>query len=636
MSAAELAEALSRLAAAEALAAAANARAEGERARADDERARADGEHARAEAHAKELFFVYMRSISSSSSSDTSSKADTARRGAPEPEPAGEGDGLDGAFPAADEAAVRSAWDAFRARHAASWRPPPAAARLRENRHVHPTVGCLLDAIVPRGALRVWHDKPAPDDVRRAHVRPDFTLTHVRDAAPTTVGASLIVEVKKPGGIGDAAYQACAYARRRVFKLCCEADARGEPLDGIFAFGVATDGARVVIARVASGAPPPGASFVGAVPCPVRQGAPLALLGDWDFRARPAFHDADAGVPAGFRALWRLCAAPRALGGAAEPLAALRVTLHGDAAPGGAREVTLSLGERLGCGGTSDVYVYSCDAGRAGAAAGGGALAGVAKVSRVATREVAAEFGVERDALAALAAAAGEGLVPTVVAFGVRVPDAARARAGDAEGAAPWPVLLLRPRGEALDAWVAARVAGAADSAAARLAAADDVMRRVLDALAAAHAAGWVHCDVRPANVVVVRGRAMLIDWGLAARSGAPLSPRSVPAFSDARLFDGTACAAEPRVDALGALFTWFAVAFGCGCAAPWLAGADPRFGDAGVLTARGDWLDARVQLAEGHASAERAARAARAVADIESGRAANALAAARGAVDGP
>ena len=136
----------------------------------------------------------------------------------------------------------------------------------------------------------------------------------------------------------------------------------------------------------------------------------------------------------------------------------------------------------------------------------------------------------------------------------------------------------------------------------------------------------------------------MLIDWGLAARTGARLDPRSVPAFSDARLYSGEACAAEPRVDALGALFTWFAIAFGSGCAAPWLAGADRS--DAGALAARRDWLDAREQLpaarsdwldareqpVEGHA---RAARAARAVAEIESGRAADALAAARRAVDG-
>jgi len=537
---------------------------EEEKARGDAERTRADAADARAEAAAKENFFTAMRSISSSASADTTSRTDTARRGAPEAEFEEGGDVLRGAAPDVDEGAVRAAWAVFLARHAASWRPPPAAAKLKENRHVHPTVGWLLDAVVPRGALRVWHDEPAPDDVKRAHVRPDFTVTLARDAAPSTIGAVLFVEVKKPRDIVNAAYQACAYARRRVFKLCCEADARGEPLDGIFSLCAATDGEFVVLARVASGAPPRGESFSGAVPCPTRQSEPLPLLGGWDFRSPPAFA---AEPPDGFRALWRLCSSPAALGGGS-PLEALRVALS--SAAGGAPESTLTLGERLGCGGTSDVY--DC---------GGGC---VAKVSRVATRQVAAEFAAERDALDALGDAAAAGLVPACVDFGARVPDGARARAGDAAGASPWPVLVLRPRGVPLAQWVAARVAeaaraageggaaaAAAAAAAARLACADAVVRRLLDALAAAGRAGLVHCDVRPSNVVVAEGGAALVDWGISRAAGARLKGCGVAAFADARVFQsGAGVAAAPAVDALAALFTWLAVAFGDGCAAPW------------------------------------------------------------------
>jgi hypothetical protein len=150
----------------------------------------------------------------------------------------------------------------------------------------------VLDAVVPRGALRVWHDKPAPDDVKRAHVRPDFLLTDDRDAAASAVGALLVVEVKLPGDLNAAERQTRAYLRRRVYKLCCEADARGEPFDGVFALGVATDGRYAVFIRVASGGPPAGTPFRELMPhpkpCTVRQTRPLALFGVWDFRSAPA------------------------------------------------------------------------------------------------------------------------------------------------------------------------------------------------------------------------------------------------------------------------------------------------------------------------------------------------------------
>lgn len=258
-----------------------------------------------------------------------------------------------------------------------------------------------------------------------------------------------------------------------------------------------------------------------------------------------------------------------------------------------------------------------------------------------ATAVVAQDFDTERSALNELRGAAAIGLVPELIASGKRLraksaglPAAKGAGLAVAAAAAPWPVLLLRPRGEALDVWVAACTAGAADAAAVRFAAADDMTRRVLDALSAAHAVGWLHCDVRPANIVIVDDCAMLIDWGISARAGARVAPRSVAAYADARLFAGAAVKATPRVDALGALFSWFAVAFGCGCVAPWLSAATVSAGDAAVIAARRSWL---ARCADGRAGdsayAARASRAARAVADIEAG-CADALAVARSAVD--
>ena len=458
--------------------------------------ARADAERARAAAAEKETFFANMRAVSSSSAADTSSRADESRRGAPLPSVDAEGGGGGGGddfftecgFPEAEEAAaVAAAWAAFRAQHEQLWAPPAADAPFRENAHMHPSIGWVWRAAAHGRGLRVWGDAPAPDDVPRAHVRPDFALTGVRDAAPSTIGALLLSEVKRPGRLDAAAYQLRAYLRRRVYKLCAEADARGEALDGIVAFGAATDGASVVVARMASGAPAPGASFARAVPCPVRQSQPLRLFGAWDFAASPPPFWADAAPPAGFRALWRLCAAPQLLGGAAA-LESLRVALrfeHGDGAGDASSmiEALLKFDERLGSGGTSDVYAVCgggaiasggpCEGAAAATAAAAAAAAAAAvggdhvlKVSRVATADVVAEFDAERRVLCALHGdAAAAGRVPVCVAHGVRLREASHSLAGVAEGAAPWPVLLLHPRGQPLVAWVAARVAAAAQRA---------------------------------------------------------------------------------------------------------------------------------------------------------------------------
>ena len=597
---------------------------------------------------AKDLFFANMRSMASSSAADTTSPADEARRGAPPPivdmgaagggGGGGGGDGGDGGgvdlltahdFPD-DEAAVGIAWDSFRARHQVEWQPPAAGARFSENRHIHPSIrlAWLAAMSAAPGRLRVWHDEqPAPDDVKRAHVRPDFTLTVARDSAPSIIGALLLCEVKRPGDLDAAAYQLRAYLRRRVFKLSSEADARGEALNDIAAFGAATDGAEVVVARVASGAPAPGGSYARAVPCPARQMRPLPLFGAWDFIASPPPFWADAAPPAGFRALWRLCAAPQLLGGGAaleSLLAAMQFEPGGDGAGGEATsaELRLTLDERLGSGGTSDVYAVGgatairASAGTATAAAAVAAIANgsiVLKAARVATAYVVSEFEMERSVLRALRGVeAAAGRVPVCVARGVRLREASHSLAGAAEDAAPWPVLLLHPRGKPLVGWVdacvnvAVRGAGggggnggnggtasaavAAAAATARHACADTVVRSIFGALSAAHTKGFVHCDVRPGNIVVAEGDAVyLVDWGLACRVGKHIKRCGVAAFADVRVFTVGGVAASPALDILCALHTWLAIACGDAGMPPWArAGASEEDN----FIARWNWLE--------------------------------------------
>jgi hypothetical protein len=302
--------------------------------------------------------------------------------------------------------------------------------------------------------LRLWCNAMAEDDINRAQIRPDFTVTHARDFMPSTIGALLLVEVKLPGNLAAACSQARAYLRRSIYKRCTEADARGEGMDGIVAFALATDGRGLVALKMRSGAPPPGASFEGAVPCPVVESPAMPLL-EWDFCSEPPAWGA-LSPPQGFAALHRLCAAPAAMLAAEAIPWRLSVQLefaHLQGAGGGSGGSTalegggavgahLALGTRLGCGGSSDVYECSAAESEVAAAAARAPLA--VKVSRFTTDLVRDCFARERAALLALAGAAAQGLVPTLVATGTRL-----------GGAAGWPVLLLQPCGQSLPSWVA-------------------------------------------------------------------------------------------------------------------------------------------------------------------------------------
>jgi eukaryotic-like serine/threonine-protein kinase len=96
--------------------------------------------------------------------------------------------------------------------------------------------------------------------------------------------------------------------------------------------------------------------------------------------------------------------------------------------------------------------------------------------------------------------------------------------------------------GQTLAAMIRALPRGALDTA--TLYALLDVFAKVCDALAFAHSRGVIHCDVKPANVMVGEfGQVFLMDWGIARLVATEGSPVSSAAGSN----DETSPAAPPK-----------------------------------------------------------------------------------------
>jgi hypothetical protein len=543
-------------------------------------------------------FLANMRAISSSSSVDTASCADE-RRGAPAPTciatdaffvRAGYGDEV----AAASDAAVTGAWRRFREGvSAAKWPARGTVAKVDENKHMHPLFALLLAAVLEdQGTLRLVRNEVTPDEVAVAQMQPDFSVVHARDTMPTLLGAVFMLEVKLPGNQAGAERQAHAYARRRVYPLLLEALNRGEAGDAVSTVVAGSDGRLVTLSLVMSGAPPLDGEWAERVPCPVVCTQQLELLPGWDGALQPDLPDAP---PVGFVALARLLCDPQSplqrAGGVGLPLRALRVRWDDGAPPnvdvGAAAGVEVSLGVRLGLGGTSDVYAVPVDG-------------SVVKIGRCATASLELAYTREVCVLTAMSRSAHAGeCFPRLLRVGTRVVDVARTTTPVAK----WRVLQLQPLGEPLQLWLA-REAGAAmtaateagDGLAAALLAQQEWLRttataiasRVLDALQCAHAEDFVHCDVRPSNVVMAAGGAVLVDWGASRSVGSEGSGVGVPAFADAGVFAQATYAARPAQDVVPTALLWLAVAVGCG-RAPWaLSHGD----DAETLEARRAWLE--------------------------------------------
>jgi hypothetical protein len=448
---------------------------------------------------------------------------------------------------------------------------------------VHPPVRAALLAAMTAGAsgLQLWHDVIAADSNPANEMKADFPCTHLRDRLPSLLGAAVLVEVKLPGRLQAAIKQALNYCRRRMRELFAAAQLRGDvPLHALEVFAVATDGHELVVLRVTSGAPEPGGSYRGAAPCPSYQSPPLPLLQGWDFAT--AAGSLPQAPPAGFVALARLlCADADALAGLAAPLTSVLADLDADADAPAEAAVQLRLHARLGCGGSADAYALAAGGPHAGPGA-------VLKLARGATQRLVCAFEAEETALRTLAGAPG---VPRLLRAGRRSgwPCSSMGAAADAR----WPLLLLSPLGAPLETELAARLeaacAAGAQAADAQRAFADEVLAGVHGALRAAHAAGLVHCDVRPSNCVVAAGAPLLVDWGLARATGAEARGCGDALFALEAVHMQGSFLARPWQDLASAALLWLAVAYGVGggCAAPWRTGSSA----ASTLAARDDWL---------------------------------------------
>ena len=418
---------------------------------------------------------------------------------------------------------------------------------LAEVASVHPVVAAFLQAALPADK-RLWRDVITPDSIDAQEMKPDFTVTDLRDRSASLLGAVLLVEVKLPDNLRGAIVQGSNFGRRRLFRLFQEADRRGDAhlLHSLSVLVACTDGVDICFVLIRTGAPPPGTSWRGLQPCLsfVTPAAPL-------LERSGAAAAASAQAPLGFAQLARVLAAPLdALNPTGAPLSCVHAEL-----PWGSLE--LLLHQRLGSGGYSDAYSLLR------AVPGAEGLGCVLKVARWASDKMAAQYKQEAEYLQALAAADAPH-VPLLLA------------AGERSGGRRWPLLILSPCCRQLATALHACLA-AADSQQSKREARFEFAGRVLsqtqEALRAAHALGIFHCDIRVDNVLAdERGNVCLIDWGMARGRGASALNVGVPAFALGAQFDGTvtSCTACERVDLSAAALLWLCVAYGRDCRAPW------------------------------------------------------------------
>ncbi len=470
---------------------------------------------------------------------------------------------------------------------------PPTREKNFEVTVVRAVLAVVLAVAAGTGGAAPWrYEREATvlDDVPLVQAKPDHSLTHARDAQVSVLGAHLIVEDKCPGDVKAARTQARKYGRRRVQELVHLARDTGveaPTLAKVSTLVVATDVLSAHFIRVMSGWPINGKSFDKAKPFPSKETKALELLpGFTGLRptgfARGALSKLKEPTE-GFLALYRLLRLP---GGpdhevfvscspGASVLAELTATFEGDDDDGD----TISLEARLGVGGISDVYKVA------------GAGGGVVKYPRHTSTAVVHQFTNEFDVLKSIG-----GDRKAKVPWGVELGSVLRTRFNES---VRWPVLRMKgPVGESL----VAAVAGCANQSA-RVELANKVVGAVLRTLQAAHSAGFIHCDVRPANIVLAKDTAYLVDWGVSRKRGVDARCQGVPAYAAPDVFTETArYRARAAMDVCGALCTWIAIVHGgASMEVPWIDAAT-----SGADEARMKWLRDNSELV-GVAAVQRA-----------------------------
>jgi hypothetical protein len=488
------------------------------------------------------------------------------RRGAPASEEVSVEDFFNG-LPDVPSDTVQAAWDVcIQKLGARAVQPASVLAKLKERKFVHPLVLTLLEEAMPPAAsslLRMWYEVAAEDSVPHSGAEPDVLWTHTRDNTPCSLGACFSLELKRwdANQLDVGCAQAGNYGRRLVARQATELLERSADLSTLCVFTAASNGEDVVLLRVRSGVVTGLDPYIG-TPCPMDQTPPLPLLRGWD----PSFPTAvQYAPPAGFAALVRILhMSPALLNACTLPLEYVDV-----ATPRFTGRLT--LGRRLGCGGSSDVYACSLPIDSVAAV----------KLARAATAKVRALFAAEVVSLSALSTAP-PGAAPQLLCSGSReLP--ARAQVLPNALSSPWPLLLLSPVGIPLGEALTESVSSAADARAARRVFGDIVMRGVLHGLHASHEQRITHCDVRPTNVVVVRTpssvpAALLIDYGLSRPAGVDVCGLGVRAYAADCVFKQKSCVARAGLDLIGAAFTWISVIYGDEtCRAPWSVRHEPR-----------------------------------------------------------
>ena len=516
-------------------------------------------------------FVAVMRAVSASGNESASSHAHSRDelRGLAPPRLRVAFGVLASAFPDVGAGVVDGAWAAFVECLAAL---PLPSGRVHEVLHVHPVLYQLLVcAMGGSSGLRLWHEQKVEEACDWHRVIPDFSFTAARDSCISAIGTLFSLEAKLLGDLDSSGVQSENYGRKTVSARFAEALARGDDPSAIWTIVGGSDLRHIVFSRISSGAPAPDGTYDGAQPCPTWRTDRLELLGEgfnFDKASVEAIVAAARSVraaPAGFAALVHVLRSGSHLARTQQHALLSAISLDGETAP-------VELGERLGSGGTSDVYKCTEDRilGAYGDAPGLLLRECAAKIPRHTSAGMMGHFENERGVLHRLEVLRCPH-VPTS-RLSMRVNMSARI------GECSWPVLIVHPCGTPL----ATAIAVVATNVRARREIGEKVIVCLTAALESCHAAGVVHVDVRPENIVLVMSttsageprveRAVLVDWALSKPVGKDIAGMGQRHYAHDRVFMQETCAAAPWVDLVGAAYTWIAIVHGGagGCRAPW------------------------------------------------------------------